>query len=110
MEVTSQLLTQLDVLIQLLELPIFVKLRLQLLEPENHPFLYKTLYGILMVLPQSSTFMTLRNRLSVCGVHGVSSGGAGVGGVSVPEIKGELSLRRKRINELLERFKEINRI
>ncbi|CCE42959.1 uncharacterized protein CPAR2_206010 [Candida parapsilosis] len=110
LEVTSQLLTQLDVLIQLLESPIFVKLRLQLLEPENHPFLYKTLYGILMVLPQSSTFMTLRNRLSVCGVHGVSSGGAGVGGVSVPEIKGELSLRRKRINELLERFKEINRI
>ncbi|KAG5420320.1 hypothetical protein I9W82_002201 [Candida metapsilosis] len=105
LEVTSQLLTQLDVLIQLLESPIFVKLRLQLLEPENYPFLYKTLYGILMVLPQSSTFMTLRNRLTVCGVQGVPSSG-GVGS----EIKGELSLRKKRINELLERFREVNRI
>lgn len=109
LEVTSQLLTQLDVLIQLLELPIFIKLRLQLLEPENYPFLYKTLYGILMILPQSSTFMTLRNRLTVCGVQGVSSGG-GAGASGSSETKGELSLRRKRINELLERFREINKI
>ncbi|KAI5969896.1 hypothetical protein CANMA_001038 [Candida margitis] len=103
LEVTSQLLTQLDVLIQLLESPIFIKLRLQLLEPEHYPFLYKTLYGILMILPQSSTFMTLRNRLTICGFPGG-------GGVSGSEIKGELSLRKKRINELLERFKEINKI
>ncbi|KAF7720935.1 hypothetical protein EC973_005759 [Apophysomyces ossiformis] len=39
-------------------------LRLQLLEPEKYPYLYKCLYGILMLLPQSSAFSTLRNRLS----------------------------------------------
>lgn len=62
-----------------------------------------------MILPQSSTFMTLRNRLTVCGVQGVSSGGGG-GASGSSETKGELSLRRKRINELLERFREINKI
>lgn len=64
LEINFQLLTQLDILVQLLESPIFVKLRLQLLEPERNPFLYKTLYGLLMILPQSSTFTSLKNRLS----------------------------------------------
>jgi vacuole morphology and inheritance protein 14 len=39
-------------------------LRLQLLEPEKHPHLYKCLYGILMLLPQSLAFVSLRNRLN----------------------------------------------
>jgi len=39
-------------------------LRLQLLEPERHPYLLKAMYGLLMLLPQSSAFATLRNRLS----------------------------------------------
>ena len=39
-------------------------LRLQLLEPEKHPFLLKALYGLLMLLPQSTAFVTLRNRLN----------------------------------------------
>ncbi|KAF9401619.1 PtdIns(3,5)P(2) sythesis regulation factor [Mortierella sp. AD011] len=39
-------------------------LRLQLLEPERYPNLYKCLYGLLMLLPQSSSFATLRNRLT----------------------------------------------
>lgn len=41
-----------------------IDLRLQLLEPEKYPYLFKCLYGILMLLPQSSAFSTLRNRLS----------------------------------------------
>jgi vacuole morphology and inheritance protein 14 len=56
-------LIQLDKLVQLLESPIFSSLRLHLLEPEKHSCLYKALYGILMILPQSSAFETLRNRL-----------------------------------------------
>jgi vacuole morphology and inheritance protein 14 len=43
---------------------LFIDLRLQLLEPEKHPHLFKCLYGILMLLPQSSAFATLRNRLN----------------------------------------------
>lgn len=39
-------------------------LRLQLLEPEKHHYLFKCLYGLLMLLPQSSAFATLRNRLN----------------------------------------------
>ena len=35
-----------------------------MLEPEKYPYLFKCLYGILMLLPQSSAFSTLRNRLS----------------------------------------------
>lgn len=63
LEISFDFLSQIDILVQLLELPIFLKLRLQLLEPERNPFLCKTLYGLLMILPQSTTFTTLKNRL-----------------------------------------------
>ena len=61
---TVPLLIQLDKLVQLLESPVFTYLRLQLLEPDKYPYLFKCLYGILMLLPQSSAFATLRNRLN----------------------------------------------
>ena len=81
-------LIQIDKLVQLLESPVFtcklllfspsgcfrypllmsahllVDLRLQLLEPESYPYLYKCLYGVLMLLPQSSAFAALKNRLN----------------------------------------------
>ena len=41
-----------------------IDLRLQLLEPEKYPHLYKCLYGLLMLLPQSSAFAALKNRLN----------------------------------------------
>ncbi|ODV96138.1 hypothetical protein PACTADRAFT_28927, partial [Pachysolen tannophilus NRRL Y-2460] len=66
-EITINLLVQLDILIQLLESPVFTKLRLQLLEAEKYPYLYKCLYGILMLLPQSLAFKTLQNRLNSVG-------------------------------------------
>jgi len=37
---------------------------LQLLEPDKYPHLYKCLYGLLMLLPQSSAFAALKNRLN----------------------------------------------
>jgi vacuole morphology and inheritance protein 14 len=64
LEITVPFLIQTDKLVQLLESPVFTSLRLQLLEPEKYPHLYKCLYGILMLLPQSSAFSTLRNRLT----------------------------------------------
>ncbi|KAI8997013.1 vacuolar protein 14 C-terminal Fig4p binding-domain-containing protein [Pilobolus umbonatus] len=64
LEITVNMLIQVDKLVQLLESPVFTYLRLQLLEPDRYPHLFKCLYGILMLLPQSSAFSTLRNRLS----------------------------------------------
>ncbi|KAH9833697.1 ARM repeat-containing protein [Rhodofomes roseus] len=64
LEITVPLLVQIDKLVQLIESPVFTYLRLQLLEPEKHPHLFKCLYGLLMLLPQSSAFVSLRNRLS----------------------------------------------
>ena len=69
LDVSLSMLLQVDKLVQLIESPIFTSLRLQLLEPEQHPFLVKCLYGMLMLLPQSSAFATLRNRLQA--VHGL---------------------------------------
>ncbi|KAF3988921.1 hypothetical protein FT663_01515 [Candidozyma haemuli var. vulneris] len=117
-EVTFQLLTQLDILIQLLETPIFLKLRLQLLEPDKHPHLYKTLYGILMIMPQSSTFTTLKNRLStVAPFHGQNSP-AGLSlntpsstpGAIPTSNSAQLSARRKKIHELADKFSKVNDI
>lgn len=67
-QITVSYLIQLDKLVQLLESPIFSSLRLNLLDPEKHSQLYKALYGILMLLPQSSAFETLRNRLECVNV------------------------------------------
>ena len=63
LEVTVSFLVEVDKLIQLIESPIFTFLRLQLLEPQRYAYLVKALYGILMLLPQSSAFHTLKNRL-----------------------------------------------
>lgn len=65
-EITTGLLMQIDKLVQLLESPIFVQLRLQLLEVDApfHASLLKSLYGLLMLLPQSTAFRTLKDRLA----------------------------------------------
>lgn len=63
-EPTVSSLMQIDKLVQLLESPIFIHLRLQLLEPKRYPFLFKSLYGLLMLLPQSSAFKSLHSRLN----------------------------------------------
>ena len=73
---------QVDKLVQLLESPAFVHLRLQLLDLDspNQASLLKSLYGLLMLLPQSVAYKTLNDRLAtVCtlkehvGVEGVIS-------------------------------------
>lgn len=79
LEMTVNMLIQIDKLVQLLESPVFTckalrdvkryaliltDLRLQLLEPEKYPHLYKCLYGLLMLLPQSAAFAALKNRLN----------------------------------------------
>eukprot|EP00744_Colponema_vietnamica_P004839 GILI01007171.1.p1 GENE.GILI01007171.1~~GILI01007171.1.p1 ORF type:complete len:681 (+),score=241.50 GILI01007171.1:67-2109(+) len=78
MEMTVSMLVQIDKLVQLIESPIFVHLRLQLLSPEEHPYLLRALYGLLMLLPQSKAFKTLNTRLSALSALPVlaASGGA----------------------------------
>ncbi|KAH0924045.1 hypothetical protein HID58_024063, partial [Brassica napus] len=67
---------QLDKLIRLLETPIFAYLRLQLLEPGRYPWLLKTLYGLLMLLPQQSgAFRILQTRLKTVPTYSFSGGG-----------------------------------
>ena len=51
-------------LVHLLESPVFAYLRLQLLQPRLYPELLHTLYGLLMLLPQTDAFNKLSRRLS----------------------------------------------
>jgi len=72
LEVTVGFLMQIDKLVQLLESPIFVHLRLQLLDVESphHAPLLKSCYGLLMLLPQSDAFRSLNDRLTtVCNLR-----------------------------------------
>lgn len=66
-EITLELLTELDKLVQLIESPIFAPLRLTLVSKANNcadaQYLAHALFGILMLLPQTEAFDTLRNRL-----------------------------------------------
>lgn len=64
-EPTLDLLKQLDQLVHLIESPVFSRLRLRLLEPRRHPALLKCLLGLAMLLPQSSAFSILRERIHV---------------------------------------------
>ncbi|CAL4118608.1 unnamed protein product [Meganyctiphanes norvegica] len=63
-EVTTDFLVEVDKLVQLIESPIFTYLRLQLLDPIGHSALVESLYGLLMLLPQSDAFTLLRCRLN----------------------------------------------
>jgi len=46
-------------------------LRLQLIRPDENTALYEALYGMLMLMPQTSAFVTLRNRLNSVSSLGV---------------------------------------
>lgn len=72
LEVTVGFLMQINKLVQLLESPIFVHLRLQLLDVDEpyHAPLLKSLYGLLMLMPQSDAFRSLNDRLTtVCNLR-----------------------------------------
>jgi vacuole morphology and inheritance protein 14 len=86
LDISVDLLVQVDQLVQLLETPVFTYLRLQLLEPARHPALLKTLYGLLLLLPQSSAWATLSARLQCVPTlqglqaHSGAAGGAAAAG------------------------------
>ncbi|EWS71066.1 MHCK/EF2 kinase domain protein (macronuclear) [Tetrahymena thermophila SB210] len=66
-ELNKSNLTQICELIYLLEKPIFVYLRLQLLEHEKYPYLLKSLHGLMMLLPQGETYNLLASRIKLVG-------------------------------------------
>ena len=101
-DVTVAFLMQVDKLVQLLESPIFVHLRLQLLDvdSDHHASLLKSLYGLLMLLPQSDSFRTLNDRLtSVCNLR-ESLGIDPMLGLETPVIAGKVL----NVDRLLKRF------
>ncbi|GKT39912.1 protein VAC14 [Colletotrichum spaethianum] len=82
-------------------------LRLQLLEPEKFPHLYKCLYGLLMLLPQSSAFAALKNRLNAVSSIGYLHIAPKVSTYDRPN---RLKSREDSIirwNELLEKFRTV---
>lgn len=116
LEMTVNMLIQIDKLVQLLESPVFTYLRMQLLEPERFPHLYKCLYGLLMLLPQSSAFAALKNRLnsvSAIGYLHIAPRGAPTTPSSVSTFERQNRLRSKdgaseagiRWAELLDKFR-----
>ena len=64
-KITVGLLMEIDKLVDLMESPVFIKLRLHLIQTgkDARPYLLKALYGLLMLLPQSEAYETLRKRL-----------------------------------------------
>ncbi|CAG8214876.1 unnamed protein product [Penicillium nalgiovense] len=114
LEMTVNMLIQIDKLVQLLESPVFTYLRLQLLEPEKYPFLYKCLYGVLMLLPQSSAFAALKNRLNSVSNIGFLHGGPRSTTQTAPPFDRSTGTRLKsrdensiRWVELLDKFKSV---
>ncbi|KAF3129909.1 hypothetical protein TWF569_003953 [Orbilia oligospora] len=114
LELSVSLLIQLDKLVQLLESPVFTYLRMQLLEPEKYPFLYKCLYGLLMLMPQSTAFAALKNRLnSVSAIgylHQLTPRTAPTSTTSSYEPRNRLKARSEneiKWIELLEKFKNV---
>ncbi|XP_031497203.1 protein VAC14 homolog isoform X2 [Nymphaea colorata] len=79
-DINVKFLVHVDKLIRLLETPIFAYLRLQLLEPGRYPWLLKSLYGLLMLLPQqSAAFKILRTRLRTIPAYNLNGDPAGSG-------------------------------
>jgi len=107
LEVTVGFLMQIDKLVQLLESPVFVHLRLQLLDVESphHAPLLKSCYGLLMLLPQSDAFRSLNDRLTtVCNLRdnlGIPPT------LSSSQKKSRLGVLSKRQQELLSHFDKI---
>ncbi|KAI1362385.1 vacuolar protein 14 C-terminal Fig4p binding-domain-containing protein [Xylaria arbuscula] len=115
LEMTITMLIQIDKLVQLIESPVFTYLRLQLLEPEKYPYLYKCLYGMLMLLPQSSAFAALKNRLnsvsSISFLHTAPRLSASTPGTSGYDRPNRLGKGREegiiRWDHLLEKFRSV---
>lgn len=62
-DINVDTLSQIDWVIQLIESPVFASLRMRLLDVNSNQYLIQTLYGLLMILPQSEAYKRLSHRL-----------------------------------------------
>ncbi|XP_055376093.1 protein VAC14 homolog [Condylostylus longicornis] len=105
-EITVEFLTELDKLVQLIESPIFASLRLVLVSKSNQcadaQHLAHALFGILMLMPQTDAFMSLKNRLQCVPNYWGQS-----------PLKDELSIQSQSqidFDELLQHFQKIQQM
>lgn len=63
LDINMDILTEIDWVVQLVESPVFVSLRMRLLDSNNNQYLLQSLYGLLMILPQSEAYQRLGHRL-----------------------------------------------
>ena len=74
-QLDSDYYIHLAALVQLLESELYDYIRIRLLEPSSNIYLVRTLYGILMLLPQGQAFNVLSNRMSnVQTLFGIENG------------------------------------
>jgi hypothetical protein len=106
--ITVGFLMQVDKLVRLLESPIFVHLRLQLLDIEApyHAPLLKSIYGLLMCLPQGDAFRLLNDRLTaVCNLR--DNLGVSVAATTSDDMLPTVSSRGLDMEKLLQRFDDV---
>ena len=99
-ELSRDALVRLDRLVYLFETPPFAGARLRLLQPSSRPHLRRALAAVLALLPQSSAFTTLRDRLAGCASVG---DGAGPGDARA-EVRGQGEAEKKQIDETASTF------
>lgn len=63
MNLNSDNYIELAQLVQLLESNVFMHIRISLLEPKKNMFLVKSLFGLLLMLPQGKAYTALYKRL-----------------------------------------------
>lgn len=63
-DINVDTLTQIDWVVQLLESPVFASIRMRLLDTSSNQYLLLSLYGLLMILPQSEAYKRLSHRLN----------------------------------------------
>ena len=84
-ELSRETLVRLDRLAHLLETPPFAGARLRLVAPGARPGLKRALAAVLALLPQSSAFRTLRDRLGACAPPSAGEqGGSELGETETP--------------------------
>ena len=101
-ELSRDALVRLDRLVYLFETPPFAGARLRLLAPSSRPHLRRALAAVLALLPQSSAFKTLRDRLAGCAAIG---DGADPGNAPQrAEVRGQGEAEKKKVDETASPF------
>ena len=105
-------LTQGEKLLELLETPVFLQVRLDLLQCCNASLhsrqLLKALYGLLMLLPTSTSFSRMSARLRTVGTSGISSDSAGMrNGSKMSDLDNYTAISPERMSVFLSTYDQV---